>query len=413
MGQVKKMWEEAMERGYYADEEIVVCPHCFEEESLQDFIRSRGGKSPCTYCGAVAEGTCMLDELLNHAMDCIRTEWRHPADEGLPCETREGGWQFAEVIGTQELFERVGFYALNDDLQNKINTTVDDDEWCERSPYLLRRDQTLLYGWKEFSTFVMHEARYVFLNATPESYDDSRPDEIHPVKILDALANLAEEIGLIGKIEPETSLYRVHIVDQSESLTSAKRLGSPPLDQALYSNRMSPAGISMFYGALDMNTAILEIFDPCKGNRKKAAYGIFFPVRPLRVLDLSKIPDVPSIFDLAKHNIRPGIMFLHDFLRDFTKPISKDEKAHVEYVPTQVVTEYFRHIFRTATGERLDGIMYPSSKHENQTAVVIFANNDACVEAGDISLPNALLVLRSYGITELVKTLPTTLKKLI
>ena len=403
------MWEEALERGFYVDEEIVVCPHCFEEESLQDFIRSRGGKSPCTYCGAVDEGTCMLDELLDHAMDCIRTEWGHPADEGLPY----GGWQFAEVIDTQELFERVRFYALEEVLQKKINTAVTkiDEEWCERSPYLLRKDQTLWYGWKEFSKFVMHEARYVFLNATPESYDDSRPDEIHPVKILEALANLAEEIGLIGKIEPETSLYRVHIVDERESLTSAKRLGSPPRDKAIYSNRMSPVGISMFYGALDLNTAILETFDPCNGNRKKAAYGIFSPVRPLRVLDLAKIPDVPSIFDSAKHSIRPGIMFLHHFLQDFTKPISKDEKAHVEYVPTQVVTEYFRHIFRTATGERLDGIMYPSSRQENQTAVVIFANNDACVEPEDFSKTNALLVLKSYGRTDLVKTRPTTLKK--
>ena len=186
MGQVKQMWEEAMDRGFYVDEEIVVCPHCFEEESLQDFIRSRGGKSPCTYCGAVDEGTCMLDELLDHAMDCIRTEWGDPRDEGLPYETREGGWQVAEVINTQELFERVDFYAVNEDLQKKINTAVTkiDDEWCERSPYLLRKDQTLWYGWKEFSKFVMHEARYVFLNATPESYDDSRPDEIHPVKML-------------------------------------------------------------------------------------------------------------------------------------------------------------------------------------------------------------------------------------
>ena len=413
MGQVKKMWEEAMERGYYVDEEIVVCPHCFEEESLQDFIRSRGGKSPCTYCGTVDEGTCMLDELLDHAMDCIRTEWGHPADEGLHYKTREGGWQFAEVIDTQELFERVRFYALNDDLQNKINTAVTkiDDEWCKRNPYLLPRNQTLMSGWEEFSRFVTHEARYVFLNATPESYDDSRPDEIHPVTILEALANLAEEIGLIGKIEPETSLYRVHIVDQSESLTSAKRLGSPPRDKAIYSNRMSPAGISMFYGALDLNTAILETFDPCKGSRKKAAYGIFSPVRPLRVLDLSKIPDVPSIFDSAKHSIRPGIMFLHDFLKDFTKPFSKDEEAHVKYVPTQVVTEYFRHIFRTAAGKRLDGIMYPSSRQENQTAVVIFANNDACVEPEDFSMPNALLVLKSYESTDLVKTIPTSLKK--
>ncbi|EGV17873.1 HEPN-associated N-terminal domain-containing protein [Thiocapsa marina] len=255
MGQAKRMWEEAMERGFAVDENIVVCPDCFDEEALRDFIRNSGGTTPCTYCGTVGEGTCTLEELLDHAMSCIRTEWGQPADEGLPYETREGGWQGA-VIDSWELLGNVGLYALNGDLQEQINSALNDDEWCERDPFALRRDQTLYYGWKGFSKFVMHEARYVFLSATPKSYDEFQHDEMHPVKILDALAHMVEDIGLIDAINTTSKLYRVHIVDPKESLTTSKRLGSPPLDRAKYPNRMSPSGISMFYGAFDITNKV-------------------------------------------------------------------------------------------------------------------------------------------------------------
>ena len=399
MGQVKRMLEDAMDFGFSVDEDIFVCPECFEEEAIQDFIRNCGGKNPCTYCGRAGEGTCTLEELLYHAFSCIMTEWGHPADEGLPYETREGGWQ-GEVIDTWDLLDLNGFVALNDALQEKINSSILDNAWCERDPYSLRKDQTLTIGWKEFSKFVMHEAMYVFLNATPKSYDEFQHDEMHPVKILDALASIVEEVGLISTIPTETKLYRVHIVDPTDSLTTAKRLGSPPCDHAKYPNRMSPAGISMFYGAFDIKTALLETYDPSKGSKKIAAYGVFSPLRPLRVLDLSKKLYVPSIFDSAKHSIRPLIRFLLDFLTDFSKPVQKDEYAHVEYVPTQVVTEYFRHIFRTENGEQVDGIIYTSSKPQAKSAIVLFADNNACVEEGNELNSNALLILKGYGITD-------------
>ena len=399
MGIAKRMQEEAMERGFSVDEGIVVCPDCFDEAALQDFIRSCGGTTPCTYCGKVGEGTCMLEKLMVHAMSCIRTEWGQPADEGLPYETREGGWQGA-VIDSWELLESVGLYALNDDLQQEINSAFQDNEWCERDPFSLRKDQKLYYGWRAFSKFVMHEARYLFLRTTPKSYDEFQHDEMHPVEILDALARMVEEIGLIDVVETTSELYRVHIVDPKESLTSAKRLGSPPSDLAKFPNRMSPAGISMFYGAFDIKTSVLETYNSSKDSGKIAAYGVFSPVRRLRVLDLSKSLPVPSIFDSEKHHVRPLIRFLVDFLKDFSKQVPKDEYAHVEYVPTQVVTEYFRYVFRTVNREQLDGIVYPSSKLGAQSAVVLFADNNACVEDDDASTPDALLVLKSSGTTD-------------
>lgn len=79
-----------------------------------------------------------------------------------------------------------------------------------------------------------------------------------------------------------------------------------------------------------------------------------------------------------RNDKRPSVRFLIDFIDDFSKPITRDDRSHIEYVPTQIVTEYFRHIFRSNKNEKLDGIIYPSSKKKDKSAIVIFADNSRC-----------------------------------
>jgi hypothetical protein len=47
----------------------------------------------------------------------------------------------------------------------------------------------------------------------------------------------------------------------------------------------------------------------------------------------------PSLFDEQRRHLRAGLSFLHDFAADLAKPIEKDGREHIEYVPTQIVTE--------------------------------------------------------------------------
>ncbi|WP_165741461.1 RES domain-containing protein, partial [Pseudoalteromonas sp. Z1A6] len=69
-----------------------------------------------------------------------------------------------------------------------------------------------------------------------------------------------------------------------------------------------------------------------------------------------------------------------DFIKDFTKPIERADRVHIDYVPTQIVTEYFRHILSKKESMKVDGVIYPSSKNKRHKAVVIFADNEQCVE---------------------------------
>jgi hypothetical protein len=103
------------------------------------------------------------------------------------------------------------------------------------------------------------------------------------------------------------------------------------------------------------------------------------------VLDLTRIPDIPSIFDATSNYQRPPLIFLHDFLADFTKKVVKDGREHIEYVPTQVITEYFRRVFRDGEGDELKGIIYPSPRTESGISWVLFFDNDDCIQ-DDLSI---------------------------
>jgi hypothetical protein len=140
---------------------------------------------------------------------------------------------------------------------------------------------------------------------------------------------------------------------------------------------MSPVGIPMFYGARDLETCVAELKDPSRPSSRCTAAAFLTP-RPIRVLDLTRIPPTPGLFAPRSplKNERPNLRFLNDFLQDISRPVKKDELANVEYVPTQIVTEYFRRIVRCGDGARVSGILYPSAVRPGGVCCVLFFKNE-------------------------------------
>jgi hypothetical protein len=163
---------------------------------------------------------------------------------------------------------------------------------------------------------------------------------------------------------------------------TAGSLGPPPLAHAIQTNRMSPAGVVMTYAAEDSETALAETA------RKPGmfAVGKFVIDRDLLILDLTRLPEAPSEFaelpDSLEYDPRPRLNFLHAISREISRPIAGDNHVHVEYVPTQVVTEYVRTVFRV-DGRKADGIRYASSRGNVATAVVLFADQSNLILEGD------------------------------
>ncbi|WP_253770686.1 HEPN-associated N-terminal domain-containing protein [Pseudomonas aeruginosa] len=79
-----------MDRGYSTVDGAYVCARCFGDEGLKEFIRQNSQPGKCSYCER-RRRVCSLNQVIEHIMNSVRLEWGHPANEGLPYETREGG----------------------------------------------------------------------------------------------------------------------------------------------------------------------------------------------------------------------------------------------------------------------------------------------------------------------------------
>jgi hypothetical protein len=167
------------------------------------------------------------------------------------------------------------------------------------------------------------------------------------------------------------------------------------VEHANQSNRMSPSGIPMFYGSFDPATALLETVEHPRHDGQVASIGTFQPVRDLLLLDLAELPGVPSVFELGSHGRIHALRFLHAFADDVSGPIARDGREHIDYVPTQIVTEYFRRVFRTDDGDALDGIIYRSSRN-GERALVLFCENRQCVDDGGTARDDT--VMRLVGV---------------
>lgn len=365
----------AEDREFSSVGEKYVCEDCIDDYAIREFIRSNATRNKCDYCGAEEDEpiAAHLDEVIEFMLEGIETEWGDPYDVGNSYDNEDDKWLFAPVTDSWDLILELEIPISEGELYEDICESLMDREWCRRYPLHPSESERLIWGWRDFAEQVKHRARYVFFRARSS---DTSPAEIDPSDMLDELSKVISEIGLVRPLVTGTEIFRAREHKSHELPATATELGSPPREFAKYSNRMSPAGIPMFYGAFDEPTALAEINHPTV-----ATTGVFSVLQEMPVIDLTVLPPVPSLFDPAKRQVRSGIIFLHDFAREVSKPIEKDGREHIEYVPTQVFTEYFRHIYRDSAGKNVQGILYRSARKEGSTACVLFLENQHCCDA--------------------------------
>lgn len=195
-----------------------------------------------------------------------------------------------------------------------------------------------------------------------------------PAGMLHELGDLFRTHDLVVPLRAGTELVRVriHAPEQIPPITLSD-FGPPPVQAARFPNRMSPAGISMCYAALDRDTALVETYVRHDGKPAQATIVVFRLVEDLNVLDLVNLPHVPRIFDSDEANLyRAALGFLHEFRDDLTQPIDKDGREPIEYVPSQVVTEYVRYKFTERIGKPVHGILYSSARKGGGLGCVLF-----------------------------------------
>lgn len=391
MGIVKEMWLGEMERGY-SSRDGHICARCVNDEWLQQWIADAAERKRCTFCDRRSKTNiaASFDEFTRHVMSGIHFEWNDPDNEGIAYESAEGGYQ-ASISDNSDVLWDLGVSehgAVNDALISSIH----DNGWVPRSFYAGSPSDILRYGWNHFKEVIKHESRYFFLSPDDDGYDFGA--EIKPHAMLDAIANIILNLAdckLIKTVSTDTDIIRLRL-DKLTRHKDAAAIGTPPSQFATQSNRMSPAGVPMFYGAYDYKTAIAETFDPEVHEGMIISAGTFRPMRELRVLDLANLPGIPSIYDEENNYLIHPLRFLDSFAQDISRPIERDGREHIEYVPTQIVTEYFRRVFKI-DGQRIDGISYPSSKAKGKVAFVLFCENQQCIDKEAKGYSNSMLRL--------------------
>lgn len=340
-----------------------VCSDHINDQAIKKYIIEEGQVDTCSYC---KKRTTILElEFLIHFINSGLKFFYDDAGNCMYYESAEGGYHGAPTFLIDDLLnDEIGLEINNSNLQNDIQNAFDSSiVWCKDDPYSERKNEELTYNWNHFKNIVKHNSRYFFLN-TPEGKK--------AFEILNEVGRRVDSLNLFTNISIGTKFFRCRQHDSAEVITDAKKMASPPLKLTKGQNRMSPAGISMFYCAFDKKTACLETIDQKRTLENFISTAIFTNNAELNLLDFSKLPPVPSIFDKENRVNYYSIIFLKNFINDLSKDIERDGSEHIEYVPTQIVTEYFRFAYEEFTFNHIDGIIYPSSKSEGRNSCVLF-----------------------------------------
>ena len=272
-------------------EEQCVCVDCFDDPGIRDFIERNSVPRSCSFCHQQNDSSIAssLSDVAEYIKSCLYEEY----DDAVSLLY----WDEGEYIGDHWdtcdlLLDEIGL-DLPNDVDNLLLSELAqrlDNVWCEAEPFVLDRGQVAHFSWQRFKDIVMHQLRFFFSRQGKRSESD---ELLAPGEMLEKIFEYAEMIGLFVRLHDGISLYRARHQESGEYLTSAQDFGPPPLAYANQSNRMSPPGIAMFYASDDPETALRETANA----PATFAIGTFEARREALMLDLTLIPDVPSLFE--------------------------------------------------------------------------------------------------------------------
>lgn len=333
--------------GFYNDH---ICHACVGDRFLKAEIKAEGTRAICMACGmrrpafTVPDLARRVDEAICEQFAPVRN------DDGYNFETlvEENALVSSEIAETLTgyLSSTAGYRAVRDGEDNVYDSCVSwDDGPLDRSRYQS--------GWARFQESIKQEARYY------NGYADQWLDDVF--LSLDRQADWAGEkvisTWMPSKTRPPFVRGRVAQSDEElkKFLTApAKELGPPPSAFAT-AGRMNAAGVSVFYGAMDVETCRAETRPPVGSNIVFASFRL---VRAVRLLDLDALARIAvkgSIFDADYMHRLERAAFLRRLDDEVSRPVMPRDEAF-GYLPTQVVAEYL------AQRSKLDGLIYRSTQ---------------------------------------------------
>lgn len=384
MGSAKRLLELFENRGFGDTENKSVCLSYFERPDLRKRLAGAATNGSCSYCGMTGN-IVQIEDVLEVLVDTIRFAYDEAVD-ALPYDGSEGGYQGSDTYDTYDVLSDHFMIQFGEPF-NDLGHAIYGGPWCAKNPFSIPVEVELATAWDQFVEITKHESRYFFSSYQKPPGDALAVDLIpSPREFLDAVATTVSKLKLIRRLCTTEDIYRVRLGETC--FHGAADLGSVPVANAKQANRMSPAGIPMFYGATDPQVALAEV---PRSAETVTSTGRFRLRNTCLLVDLAKIPDIPSVFELDHRQHIGVITFLRDFADQIARPVSRGAVDHIEYTPTQVLTEFFRYRF-TFEGQGVDGIVYRSAAFPDGESIVLFFRNEECGDANSVMPQHKLLL---------------------
>ena len=371
-----------------------ICDSCVRNSGIRAFIADQQTHGRCSFCQKTRKQghVSKLADVLNFIWKRVEQDFEDPAN-ALPYENREGGYQGAPIFTSRDLFtEHIELDLAPDHHDAFIDALLDAREnadWCQRDPFGLSLFEALHGSWDAFCEAVKWKTRFFFNKEGSKRGEDEAPNvgeeegsELwQPNRLLSVTADLIEQQQLLTVVPAGLQLHRARHRRADEEITGPLGLGPPPPERAIRANRMNPPGIAVFYAAEDEATAIAETIE--SGSDYSVA--VFETRIPITILDLASELTEPDYFEMDSDELQ-GLRFLRSFSEAIAAPVLRDDRNHVEYVPTQIVAEYFRTVY-PRRGVRVHGIRWRSSHGERRQSYVLYATRaDLVLEPDDVEL---------------------------
>jgi hypothetical protein len=343
----------------YRESEKYLCLEHIADRYLRRELSEHTSEFSCSFCGKKGP----LDEPFAVPLDALRdriyetARWLFDdADNASYFEGRiyEDSFETIEVVA--ECAAEAIDPAVLEAVVGAIAEAIEAPESWIRS----RFEDDFSFGWEDFAQTVQHESRFVFIGqAMRRDREDEPPQRL--ARFVEGILGYAErEAKMVVSLPPGSELFRGRMAHDAESLRLdmedqgyAGALGPAPAELAS-AGRMNPQGIPFFYAGDSVRTAVAEIalHDPYD----EAVVGKFVTQRELTILDLTRKPVRPSIFNREARRRYLFTSFVQQFVDAITAPVYLDRNHPVAYAPSQVVTEALRWL----SPRPIDGIAFPS-----------------------------------------------------
>lgn len=351
-----------------------VCCDCVGEPFLVHEISQDGHSDECVICGEYKKCTSLHD--LKQKIECLFDEYIRPGgiiynyDSDSPQFDHQEGddlqFWIATVLDTDEnedVVEAVHDQFMKDagfEFMSQGESRYNCDARYIRSPVLPPIAEV---KWTEFTDEIRYSRRFFCEGAKP-FLDWLFKD------IADYLVPGSANEKAIYSVE-SVAIFRARIYHSSAdfeaiSKNPKKELFIAPKEKAL-AGRMNPSSIAAFYGSFDRETCVAELRPPVGGTVVSGKFNI---VRPLRVLDFTKLADIfhphrLSYFDPSFMENECRIQFLESLHEKISMPILPSQTE--DYLTTQVIAEYLSSYLS------IEAVLYSSAQIEEGSNIVIFS----------------------------------------